>query len=140
LFLPNRQFHHYHHGSRMWCAYLRCLHSFLKIEVDLCFKFDFREVLDIRDFSKETTGALKLRFDCNTIKLRKSISKIQLNGMSKVVDWFNFTLINFSVNIWDTLIMSASMTLWAYWPSHLSISMCSESIQEVRVCMLEHFL
>jgi hypothetical protein len=39
-------------------------HSFLKIEVDLCFKFDLREVLDIRDFSKETTGALKLRFDC----------------------------------------------------------------------------
>ena len=109
MFLPYRQFHHYHHGLRMWCDYLRCLHSFLKIEVDLCFKFDLREVLDIRDFLKETTGALKLRFDCSTIKLRKSISKIQFNGMSKV-DWFNFTLINFSVNIWDTLI-------WAHrWP------------------------
>jgi hypothetical protein len=48
----------------MWCDYLRCLHSFLKIEADLCFKFDLREVLDIRDFLKETTGALKLRFDC----------------------------------------------------------------------------
>jgi hypothetical protein len=61
--------------------------------------------------------------------------------MSKV-DWFNFTLINFSVNVWDTLIshMSASMTLWVYWPTHLRTSMCSESIQEVRVCMLEYFL
>jgi hypothetical protein len=68
----------------MWCDYLRCLNSFLKIEVDLCFKFDLREVLDIRDFLKETTGALKLKFDCSTIKLRKSISKTQFNGMSKV--------------------------------------------------------
>jgi hypothetical protein len=49
----------------MWCDYLRCLYSFLKIEVDLCSKFDLREALDIRDFSKETTSALKLRFDCN---------------------------------------------------------------------------
>jgi hypothetical protein len=48
----------------MWCDYLRCLRSFLKIEVDLYFKFDLREVLEIRDFLKETTGALKLRFDC----------------------------------------------------------------------------
>jgi hypothetical protein len=40
LFLPYRQFHHYHHGLRMWCDYLRCLHSFIKIEIDLCFKFD----------------------------------------------------------------------------------------------------
>jgi hypothetical protein len=51
----------------MWCDYLRCLYSFLKIEVDLCLKFDLREVLDIRDFSKETTSALKLRFDCITV-------------------------------------------------------------------------
>jgi hypothetical protein len=50
----------------MWCDYLRCLYSFLKIEVDLCFKFDLREVLDIRDFLKETTSALKLRFDCKS--------------------------------------------------------------------------
>jgi hypothetical protein len=50
-----------------------------------------------------------LRLDCSTIKLRKCILKIQFNGMSKL-DWFNFTLINFSVNIWDILI-------WAYgWP------------------------
>jgi hypothetical protein len=82
----------------MWCDYLRCLHSFLKIEVDLCFGFDLREILNIRDFLKETTGALKLRFDCSTIKLRKCISKIQINGMLKV-DLFNFTLINFLVNI-----------------------------------------
>jgi hypothetical protein len=38
----------------------------------------------MRGFLKETTGALKLRFDCSTIKLRKSILKIQINGMSKV--------------------------------------------------------
>jgi hypothetical protein len=50
----------------MWCDYLRCLYSFLKVEVDLCFKFDLREALDIRDFLKETTSALKLRFDCMT--------------------------------------------------------------------------
>ena len=48
----------------MWCDYLRFLYSFLKIEIDLCFKFDLREALDIRDFLKETTSALKLRFDC----------------------------------------------------------------------------
>jgi hypothetical protein len=49
----------------MWCNYLRCLYSFLKIEVDLCFKFDLREALDIKkDFLKEITSALKLRFDC----------------------------------------------------------------------------
>jgi hypothetical protein len=36
--------------------------------------------------------------------------------------------------------MSASMALWAYWLTHLSISKCSKSIQEVRVCMLEYFL
>jgi hypothetical protein len=46
----------------MWCDYLRCRHSFLKIEVDLCFKFDLiREAFDIRDFLKETMGALKLK-------------------------------------------------------------------------------
>ena len=103
----------YHHGLRMWYNYLRCLHSFLKIEVDLCFEFDLREALDIRDFVQETTGALKLRFfDCSTIKLRKFISKIQFNGMSKV-DWFNFTLINFSVNIWNSLIWTHR---WPYEP------------------------
>jgi hypothetical protein len=48
----------------MWCDYLRCIYSFLKIEVDLRFKFDLRDILDIRDFLKETTSALKLRFDC----------------------------------------------------------------------------
>jgi hypothetical protein len=69
---------------RMWCGYLRCLHSFLEIGVDLCFKFDLREVLDIRDFLKEITSALKLRLDCSTIKLRKCILKIQFNGMSKL--------------------------------------------------------
>jgi hypothetical protein len=68
----------------MWCGYLKCLHSFLKIKVELCFKFDLREALDIGDFLKETTGTLKLRFDCSTTKLLKSISKIQFNGMSKV--------------------------------------------------------
>jgi hypothetical protein len=68
----------------MWCDYRRCLYFFLKIEVDLCFNFDLREVLDIGDFVKETRGVLKLRFDCSTIKLRKSISKMQFNGMSKV--------------------------------------------------------
>ena len=52
----------------------------------MCFKFDLREALDIGDFLKETMGILKLRFDCSTIKLRKSISKIQFNGMSKKVD------------------------------------------------------
>ena len=97
----------YHHGLRMWYNYLRCLHSFLKIEIDR-FKFDLREALD-KGLCKRTMGALKLRFDCSSIKLRKSISKIQFNGMSKV-DCFNFTLINFSVNIWDIL-------MWAHqWP------------------------
>ena len=48
----------------MWCDYLRCLYLFLKVEVDLCFKFNLREVLDINDFLKETTSALRLRFDC----------------------------------------------------------------------------
>ena len=92
MFLPYRQFHDYHHWLRMWCDYLKCLHSFLKNEVNLCLKFDLREVLDIRGFLKKTTGTLnKLRLDCcRMIKLRKSLSKIQLNGMSKV-DWFNFT-------------------------------------------------
>jgi hypothetical protein len=47
----------------MWCDYLKCLYFFLKIEVDLYFKFALREVLDIRDFLKGTTGAPKLRFD-----------------------------------------------------------------------------
>ena len=54
----------------MWCDYLRCLYSFLKTEVDLCFKFDLREILDIRDFLKETTSALKSRFDCILINRR----------------------------------------------------------------------
>jgi hypothetical protein len=139
LFLPYRQFHHYHHGLRMWYNYLRCLYPFLEIEVGLCFKFDLREALDIRNFLKETTSALKLRFDCSTIKLRKSISKIQFNGMSKV-DWFHFTLLHFSVNIWDTLIWAHWWPYWAYWPSHLSTAICSESIQEVRECILEYFL
>ena len=84
----------YHELRMMWYDYLRCLYSFLKIEVDLCFKFDLREALYKTNFEKETMGALKLRFDFSTIKLRKSISKIQFNGMSKV-DWFTFTLINF---------------------------------------------
>ena len=53
----------------MWCDYLRCLYYFLKIEVDLCFKFDLREVLDIREFLKGTTSALKLRFDCMTVEI-----------------------------------------------------------------------
>jgi hypothetical protein len=53
-----------YHWLRMWCDYLRYLYFFLKIEVEMCFKFDLREVLDIRDFLKETTSALKLRFDC----------------------------------------------------------------------------
>ena len=57
-----------YHGLRMWCDDLRCLYSFLKIEVDLCFQFDLREVLDIRDFLKETTSALKLRFDCRLLE------------------------------------------------------------------------
>jgi hypothetical protein len=42
----------------MWCDYLRCLHSFLKIEVDLCFESNLKEALDIRDFLKETMGPL----------------------------------------------------------------------------------
>ena len=56
----------------MGCDYLRCLHSFLKIEVDLCFKFDLREILDIRNFLKETTDALKLRFDYNYLIVKCS--------------------------------------------------------------------
>jgi hypothetical protein len=40
----------------MWCDYLRCLDFFLKIKVDLCFKFDLREALDIRDFLKKNHG------------------------------------------------------------------------------------
>jgi hypothetical protein len=43
----------------MWCAYLRCLHFFLKIEVYLCFKFDLREALGKKVFLKETTRALE---------------------------------------------------------------------------------
>ena len=53
-----------YHGLRMWCDYLRCLYSFLKLEVDLRFKFDLREVLGIKDILKETKSTLKLRFDC----------------------------------------------------------------------------
>jgi hypothetical protein len=64
-----------YHGLRMGYNNLRCLYYFLKIEVDLCFKFDLREVLDIRDFLKETTSALKLRFDC--IFLNKRISSFK---------------------------------------------------------------
>ena len=54
----------------MWYDYLDAfiLHSFLKIEVNLCFRFDLREVLDIKDFLKETMSALKLRFDCMRIR------------------------------------------------------------------------
>jgi hypothetical protein len=87
-----------YHGLRMWCDYLRCLYSFLKIEVDLCFKFDLRETLAIKKFLKETTGALKLRFDCSTIKLRKSILKIQLMVCQKWIDltlhWLTFPSIS----------------------------------------------
>ena len=87
MFLPYRQFRRYHHGLRIWCDYLRCLHFFLKLEVDLCFKFDLiREVFDIRDFLKQTTGALKLRFDCSTIKLRKSYRKYNLMVCQKWID------------------------------------------------------
>jgi hypothetical protein len=83
-------FHHYHHGLRMWCDYLRCLYSFLIIEVDLCFKFDLREVLDIRVFLKETTGALKLRLDHSMIKLRKSIYRKY--NLMRCQKWTNLTL------------------------------------------------
>jgi hypothetical protein len=69
LFLPYRQFHYCHHGLRMWCDYLKWLNFFLKIEVDLCFKFDLREVLDIRDFLKETTGALKYWGSTTVVRL-----------------------------------------------------------------------
>ena len=109
------QFCHYHHGWRMWRDYLRCLlHSFLRIEVDVCFKFDLREDLDIRSFLKETTGALKLKFDCSVVRLScvNLYRKYNLMVCQKSkVDWLNFTLINnFSINIWDTLI-------WAHrWP------------------------
>ena len=65
MFPPYRQFRHYHHGLGLWCHYyLRFLYSLLKIEVDLCFKFNLKETLDIKDFLKETTDALKLRFNC----------------------------------------------------------------------------
>ena len=84
-------------GDKVW--YLVEYNTFLKIEFYLCFEFDLREALDIRDFLKETRSTLKLRFDCSTMALRKSIIlKIQFKSVSKV-DWFNFTLINFSVNI-----------------------------------------
>jgi hypothetical protein len=67
----------------MWCDYLRCFYSFLKIEVDLCFKFDLiiREVLDIiRDFLKETTSALKLRLDCMINLLNLQLIKLAIPG------------------------------------------------------------
>jgi hypothetical protein len=61
--------------------------------------------------------------------------------MSKM-DWFNFTLINFSANIWDTLIWThrwlyelIDHLIWAH-----SCALTSESIQEVRVCMLGYCL
>jgi hypothetical protein len=76
------------------CSLYLILHPFSSGNIFKCFKFNLREVLDIRDFLKENTGALILRFDC----------------MSKV-DWFNFTLINFSVNVWDTLIWARR---WPY--------------------------
>jgi hypothetical protein len=109
LFLLYRLFHHYHHGLRTWCDYLRCHHSFLKIEVDLCFKFYLREAFDIRDFLKETTGAFKLKFDCSVVQVScvNLYRKYNLMVCQKWID-FNFTLINFSVNVWDTLI-------WAHW-------------------------
>ena len=110
-----------HHGLRMWCDYLRCLYFFLKIEVDMCFKFDLREVLDIRDFLKKTTSAFKLRFDCNFklwIRISFEISDVliimphtekacnywscKMNLYLKTL-FSNFSLIDFSVNIWDAL-------------------------------------
>jgi hypothetical protein len=48
--------------------------------------------------------------------------------------WLNFRSVS------EILSYEPSMSLWAYWPSHLSTSIISESIQEVRVCMLEYFL
>ena len=38
----------------------------------MCFKFDLREVLDIKDFLKETTSAPKLRFACNCLTLTET--------------------------------------------------------------------
>ena len=75
----------------MWCDYLRCLYSFLKIEVDLCFKFDLREVLDIRDFLKETTSALKLRFDCSMMINAWNVVLYDLHvkhhGLANALNW-----------------------------------------------------
>ena len=63
----------------MRCDDLRWSYSFLKIEVDLCFKLDLREVLDIRDFLRETTSALKLRFDCiDIVKIHRFFTIIRL--------------------------------------------------------------
>ena len=93
MFLLYYQFHHYHHELRIWCDYLRCLHSFLKIEVDLCFKFDLREALNIRNFLKETTDAHKLRFECSTFTLRKSITVYRKYNLIIICQkWIDLTL------------------------------------------------
>ena len=96
------------HQLRMWYNYLRCLYSFLKIEVYLCFKFDLREAFDIRSFLKETRSALKLRFDCSVVRLscvNLHHRKYNLMVCQKWIDFtLHFTLIHFSVNIWNTLI------------------------------------
>jgi hypothetical protein len=91
LFLLYRLFHDYHHGLRMWCDYLRCLHFFLKIEVDLCFKFDLRVAFDIRDFLKETTGTLKLKFDCSVEQL-SCVNLYRKYSLMVCQKWINLTL------------------------------------------------
>ena len=88
-------------GLRMWCDYLRCLYSFLKIEVNLCFKFDLiREVLDIRDFLKETTSALRLRFDCITLYVdQKYQNSHQIHGKFYEKTLFKMHAIRYKIQI-----------------------------------------
>ena len=81
-----------YHGLRMWCDYLRCLHSFLKIEVNLCFKFDLRVALDIRGFLKKNMRALKLRFECSTIVRLSCVNLYRKYNLMVCQKWTNLTL------------------------------------------------
>ena len=88
---------------------------------------------------KETTGAFKLRFDC--IVRSSCVNLHRKYNLMVCQKWNDLTLhwLTFGQYLRYSH-MSASMTLWSYWPSHFSTFMCSENIQEVRVCMLEYFL
>ena len=130
MFLSYRQFHHHHHhGLRMWCDYLRCLHSFLKIKVDMCFEFDFREILDIRVFLRETTSALKLKFDCSVVRL-SCVNLYRKYNLMVCQKWIDLTL------HWFTF-RSISEILLSYERIYDLMSLLAISFEHIHV-LLEH--